>query len=177
MVTPGSWRALIVVLLDLSMEKLKGFLHFFHAVHAVFNADPSRISNPMEEFEDRVVVVESLSGDSVHEDFGISSATFGVFEFVKGCAWNQVAIACVHADYSINHFFEEFYRVIAGNHGIAWVVLHPKMRGARDPLEQFEEDVLFLSELGIEPKTVLVMVLKSQDYVVLDSCFDAFDDG
>ena len=159
------------------MQKLKGFLHFLHAVHPVFDADPSGITDTPEELEDRVVVVEAFSGDSVHKNFGVARASFGVLEFVEGCAWDQVAIARVHAHDPIDDFFEEFYRIVAGNHGIARVILNPEMRGARNAIEQFEEDVLFLGKLGVEPKTVLVMVLKPQDHVVFDSGFDAFDDG
>ena len=137
---------------------------------------PSNFTSPGA--EDGVVVVEPLAGFAVAQRRRRSRASRRRSQIVERRARREVAIGGVHRHDPVLHLLQEADRIEAADEGVGRIVLHAEERRV-DLLDDLEEDVFGLRELGIPPGAVLVVVLHAQDDVallgVLERAADALD--
>ena len=68
------------------MQELKRGLHLFHAVHAVFNADPAIVADIAQNLEDGIVVVQPAAGHPVLQRIGIADCAIAGAQVCQGGA-------------------------------------------------------------------------------------------
>src|SRR5690606_11981465 len=125
-----------------------------------------------------IVVVEPAPDHPVFEKRGIAGLRFerASLQVLQPSAF-EVAVAGVHRDDAVLDQLQQRNRVLAADDAIRRIEVYAKTRAARNAVYDFDEDVGFLSELGIVPKTVLVVILKDQRHALRHGFFAAGGDG
>ncbi len=70
----------------------------------------------------------------------------------------------MHADHAMHHFAQQLDGIITRYHGVAWIVLNPKVLRLRDSLQQVDERHFSSARTPGTTSAVLVVILQAERY-------------
>ena len=118
-----------------------------------------------EQAEDGVVIVQPFAGLTVLQRRRVARGAVTGREVVERGARRQVPIGGVHGDDTVTHLFQKLHRIEAADKRVRRIVLNAEVRRI-NLLDDFEENVFRLRELGVAPGPVLVVILHAEHDVV-----------
>src|SRR6476646_5309314 len=154
-------RALRIVLGPLLLQERDRSLQLFEAIHPVLHGNPAGESRAREDSENRIVIDQALAGFAMPQLVGVANRAVAVPQLIDGRARRQISIGGVHRDHAREHLFQKPYRIVAADERVRRIVLHTEPWGV-DAIENLQEYILGLRELGILPGAVFVVVFQTQ---------------